>query len=273
MGLGRALAARPLSTVTAPQYELALGSESEPAAMTDGLKDWVDSNSPASHSQTLHQPHRPRGPPPLPARGGVSRLAGRAWIRIRVCNGSPRARGVRPEDSRVSGCPDTVRPEGSVSFKPWSLALIPGTSSRFTKSHRKQYKNSNFSLAKEPKPRQTWTGSLEGPERNRTSCCLLIRHWDNTDDSEAGLPSRSSWASICRELDQCSPAGEGEQDPCGDMGREHGAWGRAPSHRRMLRRWQRKAFPLSNAGRVLYAPDTGGQSHTQRGLVWNAMCF
>lgn len=39
MGLGRALAARPLSTVTAPQYELALGSESEPAAMIDGLKD------------------------------------------------------------------------------------------------------------------------------------------------------------------------------------------------------------------------------------------
>lgn len=130
-------------------------------------------------------------------------MAGRAWIRIHVCDGSPRARGVRPEDSRVSGCPDAVHPEGSVSFKPWSLAPIPGTSSRFTKSHRKQYKNSNFSPAKEPKPRQTWTGSLEGPDRNRTSCCLLIRHWDNTDDSEAGLPSLSSWASICRELDQC----------------------------------------------------------------------
>lgn len=57
------------------------------------------------------------------------------------------------------------------------------------------------------------------------------------------------------------------------MGREHGAWGWALNHRRVLGPWQRKAFPLSNAGRVLNALDTGEESHTRRGLAWNVMCF
>lgn len=95
-GPGHALAPWPLNTVMATQYELAPGSESEPAATTDCLKDKPCSltRRTPTHQQAVHKPATPTSGP-LPVRGGVSRLAGRAWIRTHVCNGNPRAKGAR----------------------------------------------------------------------------------------------------------------------------------------------------------------------------------
>lgn len=156
-GLGQAVPCLPgyISTVTATQCELAPGSEGEPAATTHRLKDKPRSLTrwAPTRQQAVHKLATPTsGPPPLPAQGVVSRLA-EEDLHTHV-RWEPVGEGrLSPEDGGVSGCPDTVYPEGSFSFKPRSLALIPGTSFRFTKSHRKQYKNSNFSPAKKsPNP-------------------------------------------------------------------------------------------------------------------------
>ena len=113
------------------------------------LADQADANSPASRSQAGHT-HVGAS---ASARGGFQ-VGGKSVDPHTRVQWEPTGEGrSRPEDGGVSGRPDAVPPEGSFSFKPRSLALIPGMSFRFTKSHRKQYKNSNFSPAKKsPNP-------------------------------------------------------------------------------------------------------------------------
>ena len=98
----------------------------------------------------------------------------------------------RPEDGGVSGRPDAVHPEGSFSFKPRSLALIPGMSFRFRRATGSSTKTATFLQPKRAQTPANMDRKSRGPREKQDFRPSPHRTLDNKHDSEAGQDFRPS---------------------------------------------------------------------------------
>lgn len=172
----------------------------------------------------------------------------------------------RPEDGGVSGRPDAVHPEGSFSFKPRSLALIPGMSFRFRRATGSSTKTATFLQPKRAQTPANMDRKSRGPREKQDFRPSPHRTLDNKHDSEAGLPLPFLLGPHLPRAGSVSLLVKGSRTPLGRGGEQ-----RTPEPQAQAGPLAEEAFPRLNAGRGLSAPGTVEQSHTRQGLVWFGM--